>query len=95
MVRRRQNYDPLKPITSVTWLTAKNQYGKVLECLELMASADLRAVLTAERTRRVAEGWVPDEIGRVTSSFFCTRDGERIEVGICRRDPRLSPFASQ
>jgi hypothetical protein len=93
MVRRRQNYDPLKPITAVTWLTAKDKYGKVLECQELTPGADLRAILTAERARRLADGWMADEIGRVTSFFFCIRDGERVEVGICRRDPRLSLFA--
>jgi hypothetical protein len=54
-----------------------------------VSAVELRAVVTAEREKRPAQGWVADEIGRASSGFFCTREGERIEVGIVRRDPRL------
>lgn len=89
MVRRRQNYDPLLPIPAVTWLVTQDKFRNVLEFRELAAGTDLRAVLTAEREKRIADGWVAPEIGPVSSTFFCTREGERIEVGIMRRDPRL------
>jgi hypothetical protein len=94
MARRRTNYDPLAPITEPTWLVAQDRFYTPLEIRELEPGADLRSTLNAERARRIAEGWVCDEIGRVCSFFFCIRDGERIEVGILRRDPRL-PFGSR
>jgi hypothetical protein len=47
---------------------------------DLAAGTDLRAVVTAEREKRIAAGWVADEIGRVSSTFFCTRDAERFSA---------------
>lgn len=88
MVRRRTNYDPLLPIPAVTWLVALDMLRGVREFRELAAGTDLRAVVTAERAKRIADGWVADEIGSCSSTFFCSRDGERLEVGIIRRDPR-------
>jgi hypothetical protein len=92
MVRRRTNYDPLAPITALTWLAARDKYGKVLESRELAPGADLRAIITAERNRLLTEGWAADEIGRCSAFFYCTRDGERVEVGILRRDPSQPLF---
>jgi hypothetical protein len=91
MPRRRTNYDPLTPIPAPTWLVARDRFGTVLDLRDLAPGADLRAILTAERERRLADGWAADEIGRCSACFFCTRDGERVEVGILRRDPRV-PF---
>lgn len=49
--------------------------------------ADLRNILVATREVRKANGWAVEEIGRRSSSFFCSKDGRRVMIGIERRDP--------
>lgn len=89
MNRRRRNVDPLLPIRQVCWLVTRDKLSNVIEFTEVAVGTDLRATLTAERARYVADGWTADDIGRCCSFFFATRAGERVEVGINRHDPRL------
>jgi len=49
--------------------------------------ADLRHILLATRDMCKAKGWAVEEIGRRSSSFFCSKDGTRVMIGIERRDP--------
>ncbi|MDB6013138.1 MAG: hypothetical protein JWL65_5388 [Gammaproteobacteria bacterium] len=89
MNRRRQNVDPLLPILHPCWLVTRDKLSNVIEFTEVAAGTDLRAILTAERARYVADGWTADEIGRCCSFFFASREGVRVEVGINRQDPRV------
>jgi hypothetical protein len=63
------------------------QFREPLEVTSLAPMADLRGVLIAERERRIAAGWAVEEIGRRSSSFFCSKNGVRVMIGIVRRDP--------
>lgn len=84
---RRSSYDPLKAIPEPTWLVVRDKCTQVLEVQRLERRADLRAILVAAREARIAAGWKADPIGRASSSFFCSKDGTRVMVGIERRDP--------
>jgi hypothetical protein len=57
----------------------------------LAPMADLRSVLVAAREARRAGGWTVEEIGHRSSSFFCSKNGRRVMVGIERRDPAKPP----
>jgi hypothetical protein len=48
---------------------------------------DLRACLAAAREARIRDGWKADEIGQRCSSFFCSKDGVRLEVAIQKVNP--------
>lgn len=86
MPRRSQN-DPLKPVDRLRWLVTRNALRQPVSAVELAAGTDLRAVLTAARDVRVADGWIT-EVGRLKwAIFFCARDGVRLEVGIETYDP--------
>jgi hypothetical protein len=63
------------------------QYRDPLEVTLLPPMADLRNILVATREMREANGWVVEEIGRRSSSFFCSKDRRRVKIGIERRDP--------
>lgn len=84
---RRSSYDPLKAIAEPTWLVVRDKCTQVLEVRPLERRADLRAILNATREARIAAGWKADPIGHASSSFFCSKDGTRVMVGIERRDP--------
>src|SRR6185437_1774431 len=84
---RRSSYDPLKTIPEPAWLVVRDKCTRVLEVQPLARSADLRAILNAARETRIASGWKAEPIGRASSSFFCSKDGARVMVGIERRDP--------
>jgi len=86
--RRRSAPDPLAPVNATTWLVVRNRLGFILESLELTAQTDLRATLTAARDARITSGWEADEICHVCSFFFASRGGDRVLVGIERREPR-------
>jgi hypothetical protein len=58
-----------------------------VEWREIAASADLRVVLQTTRSKRIADGWVCDDIGWVCSFFFAELAGDRVLVGIERYDP--------
>jgi hypothetical protein len=86
MPRRSQN-DSLKPVDRLRWLVTRNALRQPVSAVELAAGTDLRAVLTAARDVRVADGWIT-EVGRLKwAIFFCARDGVRLEVGIEAYDP--------
>ena len=89
---RRSSYDPLKAIPEPTWLVVRDKCTRVLEVRPLARRADLRAILNAAREARIAAGWRADPIGRASSSFFCSKDGMRLMVGIERRDPANPPL---
>jgi hypothetical protein len=84
---RRSSYDPLKVTPEPTWLVVRDKCTQVLEAQPLERGADPRAALTAAREARIAAGWKADPIGRASASFFCSKDGMRVMVGIERRDP--------
>ena len=85
--RKRASPDPLAPVNAVTWLVVRDALSQVLEFTELAPLADLRAVLSAARDARITDGWAAEEIGPRCAFFFASRDGERILVGIERREP--------
>jgi len=89
--RKRSEPDPLAPIDEPPWLVVR-QFWDPLEVTPLAPMADLRNVLVAAREARKVDGWVVEEIGRRSSSFFCSKDGTRVMVGIERRDPTQSPL---
>jgi hypothetical protein len=84
---RRTRYDPLQRLQQPTWLVVRNKHRQPLEWRQLAPGADLRAMLLAARTERIAAGWVCTEVGRHESVFMAERDGERLETGIERYDP--------
>jgi hypothetical protein len=63
------------------------EYRAPLEVTLLPPMADLRSILVAAHEMRKASGWAVEEIGRRSSSFFCSKDGTRVMIGIERRDP--------
>jgi hypothetical protein len=70
-----------------TWLVVKNALSQIIEYRELDPQTNLREILNAARTSRIADGWLADEVGRRCSFFFCVKDGVRLEVGIRRIHP--------
>jgi hypothetical protein len=54
---------------------------------EIAPCADLRAILQAARSDRIAAGWICTDIGPVTGFFFTDKDGERLQVAIEQYDP--------
>jgi len=87
--RRRSEPDPLAPVNEPTWLVVR-QFRDPSEVTALEPMADLRKVLTAAREARMADGWSAEEIGRRCAFFYCSRGGQRVWVGIEKRDP-MSP----
>lgn len=81
MRRRRSEPDPLFVANEPTWLVVQDAFSRIIEFTELEPSTDLRNILNAARTARIAEGWQADEIGRRCSFFFCVKEGVRLEVG--------------
>lgn len=70
----------------------EDMHSNVLEAMELPPGTDLRQALTDARNRKIAEGWVADEIRpSQCSSIFCTKEGRRILVSINACDPALGP----
>jgi hypothetical protein len=89
MVRKsRYNHNAFRPVDAATWLVVRDRCSLLLEYRPLAPNADLRAVLNSERAKRVAAGWVADEIG-IGCYFFCSKDGVRVFVGIAHQNPNL------
>lgn len=84
---RRHRPDPLAPIDQPTWLVVRDGLNTALAATELAPGADLRAVLEAARSERIAAGWKAEPIGQCVSFVFATRDGERVMVSIEHRPP--------
>jgi len=84
---RRSSFDPLAPTAEATWLVVRNEIREAIEVTSLERKTNLRAILSAAREARVADGWKADPIGRSCAFFFCAKDGVRLMVGIERRDP--------
>jgi hypothetical protein len=82
MPSRKGTRDSLTPVEACRWLVVRDRYSVVLECLELRPSTDLRAVMLAERERRIREGWTAGEVPRNCGFFFCERGTERLCVAI-------------
>lgn len=82
MRSRKGTRDSLIPVAACRWLVVRDRYSVVLECLELRPSTDLRAIMLAERERRVRAGWIAGEVPRNCGFFFCERDAERLCVAI-------------
>ena len=86
-MRKRGRHDPLKPITSDSWLVVRNQLSEVIESQHIEPLADLRAILIGARAERIAAGWIADELGDRLAFFFCRRASERVLVSIEQRRP--------
>lgn len=86
-MRRRSRPEPLKPRREATWVVVRNSLSQVVTSTPLEPSVDLRAVLTAAREARIAEGWDCEDIGSCVAFFFCTRGGVREMVSIEMRPP--------
>lgn len=86
---RRSSYNPLAPIPHPTWLVVRDRCNQLINVTPLEPKADLHAILNAAREERILAGWNADPIGRACSSFFCSKDGTRVMVGIERRDPAI------
>jgi hypothetical protein len=86
--RKRSAPDPLASVNAVTWLVVRNRLGFILESSQLTPHTELRATLTTARDARISSGWQADEICRVCSFFFASRAGDRVLVGIERREPQ-------
>jgi len=86
-MRRRSRPEPLKPTPQPTWRVVRDRLSQVVESTPLEPLVDLRAVLTAAREARIAEGWECEEIGSCVAFFFCTRGGVREMVTIERCPP--------
>jgi hypothetical protein len=84
---RRNRPEPLQPLRQPTWLVVRNKHRAPLESREIAAGVDLRAILEAARSERIAAGWTCDEIGPACGFFFAERADERLQVSIERYDP--------
>jgi hypothetical protein len=87
MVRRKRPTDPLLPLPQATWLVVRNAHRRAQEWRRLAPGLDLRSILGYERNQRIAAGWACENIGRVCSFFFATREGVRIQATVERYDP--------
>lgn len=84
---RRNRPDPLQPLPVSTWLVVRDKHRSALESREIARGADLRAILQAARSERIAAGWTCTSIGSSDGCFFAERPGERVQVGIETNDP--------
>jgi len=62
-LRKRSRPEPLKPRPQPTWRVVRDRLSQVVESTPLEPLVDLRAVLTAAREARIAEGWECEDIG--------------------------------
>jgi hypothetical protein len=92
-MHRRKTPDPLQPSGKTAWLVIRNRLSEPLAALRLEPGAQLRVALETERARRLAAGWICDDIGRACSFFFCQRGDARELVAIETREPSHSRLA--
>jgi hypothetical protein len=69
-MRRKGESDALKSVNEARWLVVRNRLSYVVSCLALTPKADLRAAMSAERNRWVAEGWHAEASLRHCAFFF-------------------------
>jgi hypothetical protein len=81
-MRRRSAPDSLATVNEPRWLVVRDRFSVVKEWRALRPKADLRALMNAEWTRRIKDGWHAEAIPRNCSFFFCNRENERICVTI-------------
>jgi hypothetical protein len=81
-MRRAKGIDALNPVGEPRWLVVRDRFSHVVHCLQLRPNTDLRTAMNAERGRRLADGWLADEIARNCAFFFCNRAEERVCVAI-------------
>jgi hypothetical protein len=96
MRQRRGQIDALLPVNEPRWLVIRDRFSRVLESQALSPGSDLRAVMQAERNRRIKAGWLAGDIPRKCAFFFCDRENERVCVSVeCYEPgPPGSPRAS-
>lgn len=87
MSRRRSTYDPLQAAAVPAWLVVRDNCASLMAATQLAPGTVLRATLEKAERDWSAAGWLVEPRTPVCSTFFCTRGGERREVGIARRDP--------
>jgi len=86
-MRRRKRPEPLLPRPEAAWLVVRDQLSQIVEYTPLEPHRDLRAVLTAARETRIADGWQCEDIGTSVGFFFCRRGTLRYLVAIEARKP--------
>jgi hypothetical protein len=74
--------DALNAVSEPRWLVVRDRLSHVVTWQALAPKADLRAAMSAERDRRVADGWHAEPIPRHCAFFFCDRAEERVCVAI-------------
>ncbi len=84
---RRTYYDPLQTICDDCWLVVRDMVGTTLEHRKLPGGTDLRADINRVQEQWIGNGWMVQPMGRHCAGFFCTKDGQRLYVGIQRLDP--------
>jgi hypothetical protein len=77
-MRRKGESDALNSVNEPRWLVVRDRLSQVVTCQALAPKVDLRAALSAERDRRVAQGWHADVSPRQCALYFCDRGEERV-----------------
>lgn len=92
-MRRKGDSDALNPVNEPRWLVVRDRLSHVVSWQALAPKADPRSAMSAERARRVAEGWRAEGIPRHCAFFFCDRGEERVCVAIeCFEPGSRSPI---
>jgi hypothetical protein len=86
-MRRRQLYDPLRPVAQTCWLVVRDKHRRAVEVREVPPATDLRATLNGVRDERIAAGWTCAPLGPSQGFMFCERAGERFQIAIERFHP--------
>lgn len=84
---RRNTYDPLEPTHELRWYVVRDRLSRVLKARQLAHVDHLKRIFVAAMLERIDAGWQLGEFSSRGGSFFCTRGGERCQVGIEAADP--------
>lgn len=87
MIRKRAVFDPLEPTNESRWYEVRDMRGLVLESRLLPGGTGLRRAFVVAMLEHIDAGWQLGEFSSRGGSFFCTRGGERCQVGIEAADP--------
>lgn len=86
MIRRRDDYQPLRDRTHPHWFTVSDMFGTVLDYEAIEVGTDLRRYLTLKMQLWSEQGWKIEDDGS-HGNFFCSKAGVRRFVQIRPTDP--------
>ena len=92
-MKRRSQHDSLAPISEPAFLVERNLSGDLLKSIPIEPNADLRAILTAAREAKMAQGYEVTDIPRLCSFFFYVKDAKKVLVSIERANPGHPKYA--